>query len=122
VSDAARPFERVCARRELREGALLGVVLADGTRVCLVAHGGTVHAVSDRCPHAQFPLSDGEVDATGAVVCSWHGASFDCRTGRAVCGPLRGGGVREEPLGRITVYECRVEDDAIWVRPAPEPF
>ncbi len=120
--DAPRPYERVCSLRDLAGTGLLGVTLSDGSRVCVIAQGSAVHAVSDRCPHLQFPLSEGEIDDTGAIVCSWHGASFDCRTGRAVRGPLRGGGIREEPLGRITVYDCRVEDDAVWVRPAPEPF
>lgn len=117
-----RPFERVCAVRDLAPGSLLGVTLSDASRVCLVSHGGAVHAVSDRCPHQQFPLSDGEVDVTGAVVCSWHGAAFDCRSGRAVRGPLRGKGQREEPLGRVTVYEVQISEDAVWVRPAPESF
>lgn len=122
TADDDRPFERVCASRDLAPGELLGVALRDGTRVCLVSHGGAVHAVSDRCPHQQFPLSEGEVDLTGAVVCSWHGAAFDCRSGRAVKGPLRGGGVREAPLGRVTVFEVQVTDGDVFVRPAAEPF
>jgi nitrite reductase/ring-hydroxylating ferredoxin subunit len=55
-------------------------------------------------------------------VCSWHGAAFDCRSGRAVRGPLRGKGQREEPLGRVTVYEVQISEEAVWVRPAPESF
>jgi nitrite reductase/ring-hydroxylating ferredoxin subunit len=63
--DAERPFERVCGVHDLVPGRPLGVTLSDGARVCLVAHAGVVHAVSDRCPHLQFPLSEGEVDPTG---------------------------------------------------------
>jgi nitrite reductase/ring-hydroxylating ferredoxin subunit len=109
-------FEPVCATGDLNPGRLLGVVLADGSRVCVGNRSGAIFAVSDRCPHQQFPLSDGELTAEGTIVCSWHGAAFDCVTGKSVRGPLRDRGAYEAPLGRVHIYEVRVEGGTVFVR------
>lgn len=37
---------------------------------------GAFHAISDMCPHAGAPLSQGFVDGT-RVTCAWHGWSFE---------------------------------------------
>lgn len=109
-------FERVCAVRDLAPGALKAFVLADGTPLCLGNRQGTIFAVYDRCPHQQFPISEGELNPDGTLVCAWHGAAFECATGRAVRGPIRGKGEREAPLGRLRVYDVRVEHDNVLVR------
>jgi nitrite reductase/ring-hydroxylating ferredoxin subunit len=96
--------------------------MTDGSRVCLGNHDGRVFAVSDRCPHQKFPLSDGELTREGAIVCSWHAAAYDCTTGRCVRGPVRDGGVREAPLGRLKVYEVRVDAGEVYVRAPQELF
>jgi 3-phenylpropionate/trans-cinnamate dioxygenase ferredoxin subunit len=85
---------------------LLGVTLADGTPVCLVRHEGAVHALHDRCPHAEFSLSSGELLPDGTVQCLWHGARFDCRTGAVRQGPA---------TDDVVTYEVRVEDERIFV-------
>jgi len=36
---------------------------------------GTFYAISDVCPHAGGPLSEGVVE-NGKVMCPWHGWSF----------------------------------------------
>ena len=52
---------------------------------------GTSHgedfAVSSRCRHQLADLSGGRVDADGCLVCPWHGARYDVRSGRMVDGP-----------------------------------
>lgn len=116
-------FERVCRTRDVAPGALRGVELDDGTRVCLANRAGHITAVSDRCPHQQAPLSDGELAADGAIVCARHGAAFDCATGLAVRGPIRGRGTREAPLGRLATFAVRVAGDDVFVcRPDPVSF
>ena len=112
-------FERVCAASDVPPGTLKAVTLSDGTRACVGNAGGRFFAVSDRCPHQKFPLSDGELTPEGAIVCSWHGASYDCTTGRGIRGPLRGAD-REAALGRVTVFGVRVTDGGVYVRP-PQP-
>lgn len=85
------PVRRTCAVARLADvpdGGLLGVALPDGRRVCLARRGDAVWALADRCSHADFPLSDGELLADGSVLCTWHGARFDPRTGQALDGPV----------------------------------
>jgi nitrite reductase/ring-hydroxylating ferredoxin subunit len=114
-------FERVCAARDVAPGSLRAATLADGTRVCVGNRDGTYFAVSDRCPHQHFPLSDGALTPEGTIVCSWHGATYDCATGRSVRGPLRGAAY-EGPLGRVTVYDTRVDDADVLVRTPDSSF
>lgn len=102
------PFERTAALADVPEGLPLGVVLADGTRVCLVRDGETVHAVVDRCTHRDFALSGGDVVAPCVIECPWHGARFDVRSGRALQGPTTDG---------LTVYAVRIVDGAVFVGP-----
>ncbi len=55
--------------------------------VCVVrCKDGSIYAVRDECSHASIPLSDGPVEGR-QIVCPWHGAMFDLKTGRATCGP-----------------------------------
>src|SRR5262245_31000296 len=106
--DIGDEYERVCGVEDVRPGTLRGIEMTDGTRVCVGNRDGRFFAVSDRCPHQKFPLSDGEIARDGTIVCSWHGAAYDCVTGAPVRGPVRDGGVREAPLGRVKVFEVRV--------------
>lgn len=66
---------------------------------------GEIYAVSDVCTHARVPLSDGPL-AGRQIVCPWHGAMFDLKTGRATCGPA---------VDAVRCYQTRVEDDTIFV-------
>ncbi|HYV97735.1 MAG TPA: Rieske (2Fe-2S) protein [Gemmatimonadaceae bacterium] len=116
-NEAGEPeYERVCAARDVPPGRMLHVTLRDGTSACVGNHDGAYFAVRDRCPHQQYPLSDGELTVEGTIVCSWHGATYDCMSGRAVRGPVRDGGLREAPLGRVHVYHVRVADGGVHVR------
>jgi nitrite reductase/ring-hydroxylating ferredoxin subunit len=101
-------FEEVAPVSALPEGELLGVVLADGTPVCLYNDRGAVGAVSDVCTHQEFAMSDGVLHGDGTLECIWHGARYDCRTGK----------VRRAPAADpLAVYPVRVEHDRILVGP-----
>ncbi|HEU4566259.1 MAG TPA: non-heme iron oxygenase ferredoxin subunit [Gemmatimonadaceae bacterium] len=97
----AATFELVATLADLAPGQLLGVVKSDGERVCLVNLDGEILAVSDVCTHQDFPMSEGCI-VKGQIECAWHGARFDCHTGRATHPPA------DDPLPR---YAVRVEDD-----------
>src|ERR687883_126265 len=56
------------------------VVALDGSTVCLIADGGDVFAVDNRCPHMGFPLHRGSV-SDGILTCHWHHARFDLCSG-----------------------------------------
>lgn len=57
-----------------------------GTAVAVFRVGDGVHAIADRCSHAEASLSEGEVFGN-EVECPRHGAVFDVATGRALTLP-----------------------------------
>ena len=101
-------FEVAARLEELDEGSLLGVVTESGRAICLARFHGEVHALVDRCTHQHFPLSSGSLERDGTVLCIWHGASFDCRTGA----------VRHPPAETpVRTHEVRVVDGTVLVGP-----
>lgn len=111
MSDVARPamaFEAVAHLNDLPEGTLKAVVLSSGEKVCLIRTAAGICALADRCSHRDFPLSAGEITASGLLECSWHGAQFDPMTGVMLTGP---GG------DDVQVYAVRVHDESITIAP-----
>ena len=94
---------------DVAEGQLVPATHANGTALCIGRRDGRLFAAKDSCPHAEFPLSEGTLYATGELECCWHGAKFDCVSGRVLRGPA------EDPLVRFEVEE---RDGSIWVRRA----
>lgn len=104
---AAPPgWTRVAALAEVPEGGLLGVAVGD-RRVCLARRDGAVSALDDRCPHAEFALSAGELLADGSVECAWHGARFDRVSGAVLQGPA---------CDPVPVYDVLLLDGDVHVR------
>ncbi|HVY71388.1 MAG TPA: Rieske 2Fe-2S domain-containing protein [Verrucomicrobiae bacterium] len=52
----------------------------EGGRVAVFNVAGNFCAVDDTCPHAGASLCEGAVDG-GRVICPWHDAAFDLRSG-----------------------------------------
>ena len=101
-------FERVCARSEVPEDGALRVELAD-VDVAVVDFDGELYALQDVCSHADFPLTDGdvdEVDGAPTIECALHGSCFDLRTGAPTNLPAN------KP---VPVYPVRVEGDDVLV-------
>ncbi|MDA0310967.1 MAG: non-heme iron oxygenase ferredoxin subunit [Gemmatimonadetes bacterium] len=71
---------RVAGLADVPEGKLLGI-MAGSIPVVLANPDGDVYALRDECSHETYPLSDGELDG-GDVVCLYHGARFECASGR----------------------------------------
>jgi nitrite reductase/ring-hydroxylating ferredoxin subunit len=99
-----------------REGRLVARV--DGREVGVVAAGGELHGVRNRCPHHGGPLCLGKVEErlvgkpgsygrTGITVlrCPWHGWEFDPRTGACL----------DDPALRVAVYPAKAEDGRVLV-------
>jgi len=98
--------------KELNAGPLadlpsdLGVRIVDGdTVVALFRVGEGVHAIADRCSHAEASLSEGEVFGD-EVECPRHGASFDITTGKALTLPAT------KP---VAVYATEVRDGQVFI-------
>lgn len=94
---------------DVAEGQVVQARHANGTLLCIGRHQGALFAVKDSCPHAEFPLSEGSLYANGELECCWHGARFDCRSGKVLRGPA------EDDLVRFDVEE---RDGTIRVRRA----
>lgn len=100
---------RACSVGDLSDGGVRRAVLgADGPAVAVVWVGDRVHAVADRCSHANFRLSEGEV-VDGGLECPLHGALFDLRTGAPDGLPA---------TRPVAVHAVRVQGDDVLVDPA----
>ena len=105
-------WERALPEAELGEGDMKRVTIAD-VPVLLVRQNGQIHALTEMCAHLGGPLAEGTLEQ-GCVVCPWHGSRFRLEDGSLVNGPA----TFPQP-----VYETRIQDGTIEVRPAgPQPI
>lgn len=102
--------ERLFPLDELKPGEARRVDTA-GLRIAVVRIGDDVYAIGDRCSHADYSLSEGEVDEdTRHIECWKHGSSFSLETGQPDTLPAT------QP---VPVYDVRVEDgDVVLELPA----
>jgi len=71
---------RVAAVTDCDVGTLKAVMV-ENTPIVLANVDGDVFALQDECSHEEYPLSDGELEGED-LVCIYHGARFECATGR----------------------------------------
>jgi 3-phenylpropionate/trans-cinnamate dioxygenase ferredoxin subunit len=75
--------------------------------VCLVRIGDDFYAISDRCSHADYSLSEGEIDAEDCSIECWkHGSAFSLLDGSPQSLPAT------QP---VPVYEVHREGDDVVV-------
>ena len=76
-------------------------------RIALVRIGDDFYAIGDRCSHADFSLSEGEVLADDLEIECWkHGSTFSLATGEP----------QSLPATRpVPVYDVSVEDGGVVV-------
>ena len=96
---------RLCALADLKPDLPLRVELAE-LDVAVVRVGDEVFAIEDVCSHADFPLTDGEVDGC-TIECALHGSRFDLRTGEPTGPPA----TQPVPVYRTTVIDGEVYAD-----------
>ncbi|WP_408651493.1 non-heme iron oxygenase ferredoxin subunit [Jatrophihabitans sp.] len=96
---------RLCALAELSSGVPLRVEL-DDLEIAVVKVGEEVFAMEDVCSHADFPLSDGEVEDC-TIECVLHGSRFDLRTGKPTGPPA----TRPVPVFATSVLDGDVYAD-----------
>ena len=81
-------------------------VTADGKEILVINMDGNYYAIDDTCSHAGASLSEGKLE--GAVVtCDWHGAKWDCKTGKLVAFPAK--------IKDLNSYKVIVESDNIFL-------
>ncbi|MEA2011416.1 MAG: non-heme iron oxygenase ferredoxin subunit [Actinomycetota bacterium] len=89
---------------ELPDGS--GVrVETHGEKIALFRVGDTVHAIGDRCSHAEASLAEGEV-FDGEVECPRHGSPFDLTTGEPGALPA---------TTAVPVYPTAVRDGIVYL-------
>jgi 3-phenylpropionate/trans-cinnamate dioxygenase ferredoxin subunit len=100
---------RLFAAEELAPGAARRVDV-DQHRIAVVRIGDDFYAIGDRCSHADFSLSEGEVhEAERELECWKHGSTFSLETGEPSTLPAT------QP---VPVYDVRREgDDVVLVLP-----
>lgn len=98
---------KVAGRAEIPVRGLVAVQV-EGEKICLVSTGdGALYALKDRCSHADFPLSDGELMSDDKrLECKYHGAKFDVASGRAVALPA---------IRPVQTYPVKIDGDDVLV-------
>lgn len=99
---AAPEWQRVAIIADLAEGASK-LVYYRGEQIALFNAGGEIYAISNRCPHANGPLVDGELEGT-SVTCPYHSSVFDLSTGQPEGGPA---------ARPVTTFRVKVEDGVV---------
>ena len=81
------------------------LVEAEGKEIAIFNCDGTYYAIGNECPHVGGPLCEGEIDGS-TVICPWHGAEFDLKSGEALAPPA------EE---NINTYKVHIDGDLIKI-------
>jgi nitrite reductase (NADH) small subunit len=74
------------------------------TPIVLIRRENSVTAYLDRCPHAHWPVSQGEVD-NGILHCPGHGWQFDVLSGRCL----------NAPAYRLKPFSVNVFDESVVI-------
>jgi nitrite reductase/ring-hydroxylating ferredoxin subunit len=84
-------FEPIGVTRDELERRGRRVVRKGGKQILLLASGGHIYAVANRCPHEGYPLSEGTLGPACVLTCDWHNWKFDLASGEALVGrdPVR---------------------------------
>jgi 3-phenylpropionate/trans-cinnamate dioxygenase ferredoxin subunit len=78
---------RLCAADEMASGEARRFELGEH-RIALVRIGDDFYAIGDRCSHANYSLSEGEVYVDDCEIECWkHGSTFSLVTGEPITLP-----------------------------------
>ncbi len=90
---------------DISPGKMIKVSI-DGKDVMVANIDGNYCAMDDSCSHSGASLSEGKLDG-GKVICGWHKAEFDCKTGKLVKFPAK---IRD-----VASYNVSIESDNVFV-------
>jgi 3-phenylpropionate/trans-cinnamate dioxygenase ferredoxin subunit len=103
-------WEFVTEESQLPDGKLARVATAGGP-VMLYKSADQLFAISNQCTHQGAPLDKGVVKIAGSVhsvTCPAHGSTFNLDNGKVM---------RPPAAKPILVYDVKVEDGRVFVRP-----
>jgi len=104
LDPAACEFYEIAALDDLPNGERLFVEIGEHFLV-IFNIAGAFYAIEDNCSHEDEPLGEGQLQGY-EIVCPWHGARFDVRSGKALTLPA---------VEDIPAYPVQVRDAQIWV-------
>ncbi len=81
-------------------------VTADGKEILVMNIDGHFYAINDTCTHAGASLAEGTLDGP-ILTCSWHGAKFDCKTGKLHAFPAK--------IKDLNAYKVTVESENVFL-------
>ena len=94
-----------CKTSDIPPGKMIKVSI-DGRDILVANIDDKYCATDDSCTHSGASLSEGKLDGC-TITCGWHGAEFDCETGKLVKFPAK---IRD-----LTSYNVVVESDSVFV-------
>src|SRR5262245_42058692 len=89
---------------DLKDGEMKECSLGE-TKILLARVNGSFHALGATCPHYGAPLAEGAL-CGGRIICPWHHASFDVKTGDLLEPPA---------LDALPSYKVRVEGERVFI-------
>ena len=99
-------LHRLCRVDELKPGTARRFDLAEH-RIAVVRIGDQFYALGDRCSHADYSLSEGDVwEDEREIECPKHGSTFSLETGKPQTLPAT------KP---VPVYKVRVQGDELFL-------
>jgi 3-phenylpropionate/trans-cinnamate dioxygenase ferredoxin subunit len=87
---------------ELGQGMMVEI---EGKELAIFNCDGEYYAIDNECTHVGGPLCEGELDG-GKVICPWHGAEFDLKSGEALEPPAEEG---------VNTYKVHIDGDLIKI-------
>ena len=78
----------------------------DDKEILVVNLDGNYFAMDDTCTHAGASLSEGQIEGS-IVTCGWHGAKFDCKTGKLDKFPAK--------INDLKSYRVVVDADEVFI-------
>ncbi len=98
-------FVWVIKSNDLTENAIKQVSVV-GRNILLIKRQGQVYALASHCPHKGCDLSNGSLK-DNILVCPCHGWSFDVTNGE----------YQTNKAIKLLTFECKVENDDVYVKP-----
>ncbi|MBW3574965.1 MAG: non-heme iron oxygenase ferredoxin subunit [Actinobacteria bacterium] len=97
---------RLCRTDELESGEARRFVVGQH-KIALVRVDGDFYAIGDTCSHADYSLSEGEVDVDALQIECWkHGSCFSLKTGEPDTLPA---------TRPVPAYDVVVDDGEVFV-------
>lgn len=102
-------FVKVCLVGDIMENRAR-MFCIDQERIAVFRVEGKLFAVNNVCKHQHGPLGEGQI-VDGCITCPWHGYQY-----------LPQNGVAPPPFKeKVSTYDVRIEDGAVWLMPKPYP-